>query len=74
MQQGKALETLGHAVEYLIDSRLHGSTERSSLADAEATEILMRLNRAVFAECREIVPAGVTIRLWLRRMLASVQV
>jgi hypothetical protein len=70
MQQGKALETLGRAVEYLIDSRLHMNAETASPADVEAGQILMRLNRAVFAQCREIVPFGTAFRLWLRRMLA----
>jgi len=61
-----ALEKLGHAIEYLVDSRLaiiHDlPDELTARADAEATQILMRLSRAVFAECAEIVP--LRRRLW----------
>lgn len=61
-----ALEKLGHAIEYLLDSRLvmiHDfHNEPTARADTEATRILMRLSRAVFAECAEIVP--LRRRLW----------
>ena len=65
MQQGKALLCLGHAIEYLVDSRMHRTDEAQARNDVEASQILMGLNRQVFAECREIIPAGHAIRLWL---------
>lgn len=53
-QQGRALETLGHAIEYLVDSRLFDQWE--SPADAEAVHMLMACSRTVFAECDEVFP------------------
>jgi hypothetical protein len=55
--QGLALEKLGHAIEYLVDSRFHGGAEVPSRSDTEAGEILMRLSRDVFAECRPVSPS-----------------
>src|ERR1700677_2678264 len=55
MIQGRALETLGHAIEYLVDSRMHRDRGVSCPADSEAEQILMRLSREVFAECAEAV-------------------
>ena len=70
MIQGRALETLGHAIEYLVDSRMHRDQGLSSQADGEAEQVIMRLNRAVFAECPEVTPGGALgswLRLWLGR-------
>lgn len=53
-EQGRALETLGHAIEYLVDSRLFERWE--SPADAEAVHLLMACSRAVFAGCEEVAP------------------
>lgn len=63
--QGQALEKLGHAVEYLVDSRMVLIHEPSTRADAEALDILMRASRAVFAECEEIIPVGQRLRQWV---------
>jgi hypothetical protein len=54
--QGRALEALGHAIEYLIDMRMRRDSDASPLADMEAEQLMMRLNREVFSECREVVP------------------
>lgn len=53
-QQGRAIETLGHAIEYLVDSRLFDQWE--SPADAEAVHMLMACSRSVFADCDEVCP------------------
>lgn len=53
-EQGRALETLGHAIEYLVDSRLFEQWE--SPADAEAVQLLMVCSRSVFAACDEMHP------------------
>ena len=53
-QQGRALEILGHAIEYLVDSRLFDQWETP--ADAAAVHLLMERSRAVFSDCAEIVP------------------
>lgn len=70
MSQGRALETLGHAIEYLIDSRLYGCADGSSKADGEAEQIMMRLSREVFTECREVVPAT-GLGPWMSRLLGQ---
>lgn len=63
--QGRGLEKLGHAVEYLIDSRMALVNKPATRADAEAVDILMRLSRSVFAECEEIVPVGRRLKQWV---------
>ncbi len=63
-EQGRALETLGHAVEYLVDSRMRCGNPHTAAGERDAIEILMRLNRAVFSECPEIVPFGRRMRQW----------
>ncbi len=63
--QGRALEKLGHAVEYLVDSRMALIGEPATKADTEAVDILMRLSRCVFSECEEIVPVGRRLKAWL---------
>lgn len=63
--QGQALEKLGRAIEYLMDSRMALTAEPSTKADAEAVEILMRLNRWVFSECEEIVPVSRRLKAWV---------
>ncbi|ADW69235.1 hypothetical protein [Granulicella tundricola] len=72
MEQGRALEMLGHAVEYLVDSRLFGVDERTVKSNQEAVQILMRLSRAVFSECPEVVPVGRKFNLWMRGMVDKV--
>ncbi len=54
LQQGKALEILGHALDYLVDSRMFLVDEPATAADREAVQILAGLSRAVFAECAEV--------------------
>ena len=53
-QQGRAVEILGHAIDYLVDSRLFDQWETPG--DAAAVHLLMERSRAVFADCAEIVP------------------
>ena len=55
-EQGQALEKLGHAVEYLIDSRMFLTQVPYTNAEEEAVQILMGLNRRVFESCPEILP------------------
>jgi hypothetical protein len=60
-EQGRALEILGHAVEYLIDSRLFGGESR----DEQAISMLKRANRMIFQESVVAPPAGMRMRAWL---------
>lgn len=52
--QGRALEALGHAIDYLIDSYRMCDTGNGFTGEFEAVLILKRASRAVFAECREV--------------------
>jgi len=67
--QGRAIETLGHAIEYLVDSRLARFEETTSPADAEAVQLLIHCSQEVFAVCLEIVPLRLQIRRWIAERL-----
>lgn len=71
-EQGRALESLGHAVEYLVDSGLFLRDERNQRDEHEAIQILMRLSRAVFAECPEVVPLRRRLEAWGERLTGRV--
>ena len=66
-QAGKALEKLGHAIEYLTDefvkSGAYFSADNSQL---EAVQVLMALNRRVYFECPEVPTLGERLRHLLR--------
>src|SRR5271156_3574114 len=70
-QQGRALEILGHAVEYLVDSRMFMVDRPTTRADAEATQILMLLSREVFFECAAVVPPARRLKLWIAERLGT---
>jgi hypothetical protein len=53
--QGQALELLGHSIEYLVDSRFFTKDRQEAKNDSEAVQILMRMSRAVFEECAEVI-------------------
>ena len=63
--QGRALETLGHAIDYLADMRLWD--EHSLPGDAAAMRILMGCSRSVFRDCAEVVPVRQRLLHWLGR-------
>ena len=52
---GRTLQMLGHAAEYLVNSRPSLLEESPSAADDEAVRILMRLKSSVFREYAESV-------------------
>jgi hypothetical protein len=69
--QGRALESLGHAVEYLVDSRMFLLDGNNLAAEGEAVQILMQLSRQVFAECPVVKPPFSSLkRLWSRYFVA----
>jgi len=68
MDQGHALEKLGRAIEYVYDSRVYQNSGELSPSDVEAVQMLMRLSREVFVECREVVPARRGLKLWLHKL------
>ncbi|MEO6806388.1 MAG: hypothetical protein ABI286_08810 [Edaphobacter sp.] len=47
---GRTLLTLGHAAEYLVNSRQYSMGEYDHNSDREAVHILMELSRSVFEE------------------------
>jgi hypothetical protein len=65
-QAGRALEILGHAIEYLTDEFVHCGGELSPRnAQLEAVQLLMGLNRQVYFECPEVVTLGDRLRSML---------
>jgi hypothetical protein len=59
-QQGRALEVLAHAVEYLIDSRSFEDAAREPVA----IELLKRANRQVFLACRVVESLPERVARW----------
>ena len=64
-EQGVALMTVGHAIEYLVDSRLI-KQENTNHAEREALAILLNANLAVYNEGTEIRPLAGRLRQWFR--------
>jgi len=55
-QAGRALEILGHAIEYLTDEFVHrGGSFSAHDEQLQAVQLLMALNRKVYFEC-PVVP------------------
>jgi hypothetical protein len=53
-QAGRALEILGHAIEYLTDEFVHaGGSFSAHDAQVEAVQLLMGLNREIYFACPE---------------------
>ena len=58
-QAGRALEILGHAIDYLIDEHIErGGQFRQSDPEFEAVQLLMAANRAIYFDCPEIPTLG----------------
>jgi hypothetical protein len=68
-EEGQALERLGHAVEYLIDSRMFLTHVPYTNAEEEAVQILMKMNRLVFEGCPEIVTMRRRVTDGLQRLI-----
>ena len=55
-EAGRALEILGHAIEYLADEYIHSArTFSANDPEVQAIQLLMALNRQIYFEC-PIVP------------------
>ena len=53
-QAGRALEILGHAIEYVTDEFVHAGGSFSTHSDQlDAVQLLMALNRQIYLECPE---------------------
>ena len=65
-QAGRALELLGHAIEYLTDEFMHQGARFSAREEQfEAVHMLMALNRRVYFECPEVPTFGERCRALL---------
>ena len=65
-QAGRALEILGHAIEYLTDEYVQeGGLFSAHDPRLEAIQLLMARNRQVYFECPELPPFGERVRAWL---------
>jgi hypothetical protein len=52
---GRALEILGHAIEYLTDEFVHaGGPLSASDSHLEAVQLLMAVNRQIYFACPEV--------------------
>ena len=66
-QAGRALEILGHAIEYLTDEFVHqGGSLSAQNGQLAAIQLLMARNRAVYFSCPEIPGFGDQCRAFLR--------
>jgi hypothetical protein len=66
-QAGRALEILGHAIDYLTDEYVHqGGPLSGRDSQLEAVQLLMAANRAVYFECPEAAGWNERLRGLLR--------
>ena len=72
---GRALEILGHAIEYLTDEYALSAAQAGTLDTGdprvEAVQTLMTLNRQVYYACPEIEPLLRRIARWAFRAPAT---
>ena len=65
-QSGRALEILGHAIEYLTDELVEShELVAANNARVEAIQLLMALNRQVYFECPEVLTLADRCRAFL---------
>jgi hypothetical protein len=68
---GRALEILGHAIEYLTDECVHeGGAAWLRDGRVEAVQLLMALNRQVYCACPEMPTLAERIRSLLHARVA----
>jgi hypothetical protein len=66
-EAGRALEILGHAIEYLSDEFVHaGGSLSASNAQVEAVQMLMAVNRQIYLACPEVPTMGERWRAMLK--------
>ncbi len=67
-ESGRALEILGHAIEYLADEYAADQNNKGPLGNAdpriEAIQVLKALNRAVYFSGTELEPLFRRMRRW----------
>jgi hypothetical protein len=66
-ESGRALEILGHAIEYLADENaLAGNTMLAGGATVTAIELLMAANRKIYLECPVVPSLGERCRAFVQ--------
>ena len=66
-EAGRALEILGHAIEYLTDEFVHaGGSFSAHDGQVEAVQLLMAMNRQIYFACPEVPSFGERWRSLLR--------
>lgn len=69
-EAGRALEILGHAIEYLADEyAIEKRIPKANDPRLEAIQILMKLNRQVYFECPAVTTSAERIRAFLRSLI-----
>jgi hypothetical protein len=69
VEQARAIQKLGHAMDHLIYSRMFLTDAMTVKAEGEAIHILMTLRREVFQECERIVSEEHQVKRWLMERL-----
>src|ERR1700749_552165 len=65
-QSGRALEILGHAIDYLTDEYVHaGGSLCAHNSQVEAIQLLIAANRAVYFACPPVPSFGERLRRWI---------
>jgi hypothetical protein len=65
-QAGRALEILGHAIDYLIDEgNADGSATDPESGRTQAIQLLMAINREIYCACPALSPLGERLHCFL---------
>ncbi|HVC45766.1 MAG TPA: hypothetical protein VND90_00840 [Terracidiphilus sp.] len=70
-EAGRALEILGHAIEYVADEYVHrGGALSSGDGDVQAIQLLMARNREIYFACPVVPTLWERCRGWLGKRAA----
>ena len=68
-EEGRAIEILGHAIEYLADEYCADAQPKGRLGNAdprvEAIQTLKELNRSIYYSATEVQPAFTRMKRWV---------
>jgi len=68
-EEGRAIEILGHAIEYLADEYCVGTEPKGRLGNAdpriEAIQTLKALNRSIYYSAAEVEPVLSRVKRWM---------
>ncbi len=71
-EAGRAIEKLGHAIDYLVDEYIHeGGTFTRNDAPLQAVEMLMAINRKIYFACSPMPTLGERWHVWLHGFMDS---